>query len=81
VGDVGRLEIGPFLFEKVPALVSPTGFFNVGFPGDSVFGYDLLAQFLVRIDYPRQRIWLKRRTDAPPLYDPRRTVESRAGTP
>lgn len=71
-GDVARLEIGPFLFEKIPATVLPTGFFNRGFPGDSIVGYDVLARFLVRLDYPRQRIWLRRRTDAPPFYDPRR---------
>jgi membrane-associated protease RseP (regulator of RpoE activity) len=32
-------------------------------PNDSVIGYDLLRQFVVRIDYPRQRLWLKRSGD------------------
>ncbi|HXK21242.1 MAG TPA: aspartyl protease family protein [Myxococcota bacterium] len=80
-GDLARLTLGPFVFEQVPAVVSPNGFFNLGFPGDSILGYDVLAQFLVRIDYPRQRIWLRQRADAPPFFDPRRTAESRAGTP
>ena len=40
--------------------VAPQGFYNQGFPGDSLIGYDLLAQFLVRIDYPRRRLWLRR---------------------
>jgi predicted aspartyl protease len=70
-GDVARLELGPFALEKVPAVVAPNGFYNLGFPGDSILGYDLLAQFLVRIDYPRQRIWLRKRTDAPAFFDPR----------
>jgi len=77
-GDLARLTLGSFSFEKVPTVVSPTGFYNLGFPGDSLMGYDLLAQFLVRIDYPRQRIWLRQRADAPPFFDPRRTIESRA---
>jgi hypothetical protein len=70
-GDLSKLEIGPFAFERVFTVVAPQGFYNVGFPGDSVIGYDLLAQFLVRIDYPRQRIWLRRRADAPAFFDPR----------
>jgi predicted aspartyl protease len=71
-GDVGRLELGPFSFAQVPAVVAPNGFYNLGFPGDSVLGVDLLAQFLVRIDYPRARLWLRRDADAGPLFDPRR---------
>ncbi|HVH17801.1 MAG TPA: aspartyl protease family protein [Myxococcota bacterium] len=76
-GDVARLELGPFAIEKVPAIVAPNGFYNLGFPGDSILGYDLLAQFLVRIDYPRQRIWLRRRADAPAFFDPRSTAANK----
>ena len=65
-------KLGPFLFERVPATVLPTGFFNRGFPGDSIVGYDVLEKFLVRLDYPRRRVWLRRRADAQPFYDPRR---------
>jgi predicted aspartyl protease len=78
-GEVERFELGPFALEKVPALVSPNGFYNLGFPGDCLLGYDLLAQFLVRIDYPRQRLWLRRDPGAPPLTDPRREARQREG--
>lgn len=80
-GEVGKLEIGPFVLERVFTVVAPHGFYNAAFPGDSAIGSEVLAQFLVRIDYPRQRIWLRHRADAPAYFDPRRTVESSAGTP
>lgn len=70
-GEVKKLEIGPFAFLRVFAAVAPHGFYNVGFPGDSAVGFDLLSQFLVRIDYPRQRLWLRRNPDAKPMFDPR----------
>jgi hypothetical protein len=73
-GEVAKLEVGPFVLERVFAVVAPHGFYNAGFPGDSILGYDLLAQFLVRIDYPRQRLWLRRRADAPAFFDPRSTA-------
>ncbi len=60
LGEVATLEIGPFRFERVPAVVAPQGWFNIGFPGESMLGYDLLAQFQVRIDYRRGRLWLRR---------------------
>ena len=44
----------------VPLLVSPKGWYNQGGGNDSVVGYDLLAPFVIRIDYPRKRLWLKR---------------------
>jgi len=59
LGVVKHLRIGPFDFEQVPAVVAPKGWYNIGFPGDSVLGYDVLAQFVVRIDYPRGRLWLR----------------------
>ena len=58
-----RLAVGPFHFEGVPTVVLPNGWFNQGLPDDAVIGYDILSQFLVRIDYPRRRLWLKRRPD------------------
>jgi hypothetical protein len=64
VGEIARMELGPFAFERVPVVVAPRGWFNQGFPGDSVFGFDVLAQFTVRIDYPRRRIWLRRTPEA-----------------
>jgi len=64
VGVASSLRLGPFEFERVPVVVSPNGWFNQGYPGDSIIGYDVLSQFTVRIDYPRRRIWLRRDPDA-----------------
>jgi predicted aspartyl protease len=70
VAEVERLEIGPFVLERVDTLVLPSGYFNQGLPGDCVLGYDLLSQFLVRIDYPRARIWLRRIASTLPSSKP-----------
>ena len=64
LGEAQRIALGPFAFDRVPVAVAPKGWFNQGFPDDSVIGYDVLAQFLVRIDYARERLWLRRRPDA-----------------
>lgn len=64
VGTAKRVTIGPFMFEDVPVAVAPKGWFNQGYPGDSMLGYDLLAQFLVRIDYEGRRLFLRRNPDA-----------------
>jgi predicted aspartyl protease len=66
--EVDRVQIGPFEFEGVPAAVAPRGWHNQGFPGDSLLGYDILAQFHVRIDYPRKRLWLRRNPEARMTY-------------
>lgn len=52
-----------FEFGAMPLLVAPRGWYNLGGPNDSVIGYDLLQQFVIRIDYPRRRLWLKRTGD------------------
>jgi len=60
-----ELRVGPFAFPAVPTVVQPHGWYNMGMPGDSVIGYELLAQFSrVRIDYPRRRLWLERDPEA-----------------
>jgi hypothetical protein len=41
-------------------IVAPKGLYNQGLGNDSVIGYDVLDQFVLRIDYPRRRLWLKR---------------------
>lgn len=64
VGEAARVRVGPFVLEHVPVAVAPKGWFNLGFPGDSVIGYDLLAQFVVRIDYQSRRLWLRRNPQA-----------------
>lgn len=62
-GIAEEVRVGPFRFDHVPAVVAPKGWYNIGLPGDSVIGYDLLAQFVVRIDYPRGRLWLEQVAD------------------
>jgi hypothetical protein len=43
-----------------PVQVAPKGWYNIAGSNDSVVGYDVLAPFVVRIDYPHKRLWLKR---------------------
>ena len=64
VGVAERVSLGPFIFENMPVAVAPKGWFNQGYPGDSMIGYDLMAQFLVRIDFERRRLWLRRNPEA-----------------
>jgi predicted aspartyl protease len=61
---VDELRLGPFAFTGFATLVNPRGWYNMGAQGDSVVGYELLAMFRVRIDYPRRRLWLELRPDA-----------------
>lgn len=63
LGASERLAVGPFVFEKLPVVVLPNGWFNFGLAKDAVIGVDLLSQFSVRIDYPRERLWLRRRPE------------------
>jgi predicted aspartyl protease len=51
---------GGFEMETTPVIVAPKGWYNQGTNTDSVAGYDTLSQFTVRIDYPRERMWLRR---------------------
>jgi predicted aspartyl protease len=60
--EASSFRFAGFDFEPLPILVAPRGWYNMA-PNDSVIGYDVLRQFVVRIDYPRQRLWLKRRGD------------------
>jgi len=62
---IPRLEIGPFVLDDLPAVVNPRGWYNLAMSRDSAVGYELLERFTVRLDYPRRRIWLRRRPDAP----------------
>jgi predicted aspartyl protease len=60
LADVAQLAIGPFEFSNLPLLVAPKGWYNAGFAGDSVVGYDVLSQFVLRLDYANQRMWMRR---------------------
>jgi predicted aspartyl protease len=54
-----------FALGEVPLLVAPKGWYNQAGPNDSTVGYDVLAPFVMRIDYPRKRLWLKRIHERP----------------
>jgi predicted aspartyl protease len=57
-----------FRFGTMPVMVAPKGWYNMGGNTDSVVGYDVLRQFVVRLDYPRERMWLKRTGDPEVTY-------------
>jgi hypothetical protein len=66
LAEVSELSLGSFTFgPRFPILVAPRGLYNQGTSTDSVLGYDVLAQFVVRIDYPRRRLWLRRQQGSP----------------
>jgi len=66
LAELAELRIGPFAFGPgAPILVAPRGWYNIGIESESVIGYDLLAPFVVRLDYPRRRLWLRRLREAP----------------
>lgn len=60
---IGGLEVGP-----VPTFVAPRGWYNQGGGNDSVVAYDVLSRFLIRIDYPRRRMWLRRESPEVPFF-------------
>lgn len=66
--EAPSLRLGPFELTRVPLLVAPKGWYNQGSSTDSLLGYDVLAQFTVRIDYPHRRLWLRRRADVELTY-------------
>ena len=59
---------GGFDLGAQPMHVAPKGIYNQGGSSDSLLGYDVLRQFVLRIDYKRKRIWLKRSGDPAPTY-------------
>jgi len=65
--ESGAVRIGSISQGPVPVVVVPRGSFNLGGATDSLAGYDLLAPFLVRLDYPRKRLWLRRTSSLDPV--------------
>jgi hypothetical protein len=57
-----------FQFGTMPIVVAPKGWYNMGGSTDSALGFDVLRQFVVRLDYPRRRMWLKRTGDPTVTY-------------
>jgi predicted aspartyl protease len=61
---LGAVELG-----RVALLVAPKGWYNQAGPNDSVIGYDVLSPFVIRIDYPRKRLWLRRVQHGPIRFE------------
>jgi hypothetical protein len=57
-GQAQTVQIGPYAFGPAPVEVHPNGFFNLGVSDNGLVGYDVMAQFVVRIDYRRHRMLL-----------------------
>ena len=53
-----RVRIGPFEDDDVPLLVAPNGLAEQGARGVALLGVDFLKRFVIRIDYPRRRVWI-----------------------
>ncbi len=64
--ETRSFQFAGFDFGRTPILVAPRGWYNQAGPTDSVIGYDLLRQFILRIDYARRRLWLKRSGEKSP---------------
>lgn len=62
-------ELAGFPLGRVALLVAPKGWYNQVGPNESVIGYDVLAPFVIRIDYPRKRLWLKRVLHGPVRFN------------
>lgn len=63
-----RVRFAGFEFPDQPIAIAPRGGYNQGGPSDSALGYDVLKDFVMRIDYPRRRIWLRRRPERVTTY-------------
>lgn len=58
--ETDAFSFAGFEFAATPVLVAPRGIYNLAGPTDSIVGYDVMSQFVIRIDYGRERMWLKR---------------------
>lgn len=65
---LAEVALGRLRFRDVPAVVAPEGLRQHGPANDSLVGQDLLATCLLRIDYPRGRVWLRRRPGVAPRF-------------
>lgn len=59
--EAPRFGLGGFEWTDFPITVLPRGAYNLGGSTDSLLGYDVLRPFVIRIDYKRRRMWMKRK--------------------
>lgn len=58
------VRIGRFEEKDVPVLVAEHGAQGAGARSEAILGLDLLEGYVLRIDYPRRRLWMSRRSVA-----------------
>ena len=61
--EAPQFRFAGFDYAPLPVIVAPKGWYNIAMANDSAVGYDVLRQFVMRIDYAGRRIWLKRTGD------------------
>lgn len=52
------VRLGRFEERDVPLLVAPQGAWGQGARSEALLGVDFLKRFVLRIDYPRRRLWI-----------------------
>jgi predicted aspartyl protease len=67
VGEVGELSLGGLRLARVPVIAAPSDY-NQGDASGAALGMDVLARFVVRIDYPRRRLWLRESRPGPATF-------------
>jgi hypothetical protein len=55
-----RIAIGGFEERDVPILVAEHGAQGAGAKSEALLGLELLAPYVLRIDYPRKRLWIRK---------------------
>jgi predicted aspartyl protease len=58
--ETSAFELAGWSFPTMPVFVAPKGWYNIGGGNDSVVGLEALRPFVMRLDYRRGRLWLKR---------------------
>lgn len=58
--ETGSLRIGALEFGPLRTFVAPSGLYNQGNEADSLAGLTLFAESVLRVDYPRRRLWVRR---------------------
>lgn len=58
--EIAEVRLGGFVLRDLQVTVLPHGLYNMGMGNDSLIGAALLRDFVVRLDYPRRRLWLGR---------------------
>jgi hypothetical protein len=59
------LRIGAFDLGEVPLLVAEKGAQGAGTKSEAILGLDLVRDWVLRIDYPRRRLWIARAPSPP----------------